>query len=64
VHPAVTFFFEEKQRQNVSYQAIGKAAMMSSRGMNSWGRVNPGIDNLEAALNVLGYELRARRKRQ
>lgn len=61
-HRAVQFFFEEKIRQNVSYEEIGRAALMSSRGMMCWGESSPAVNNLEAALNVLGYELHARKK--
>jgi len=57
-HRAVSIFFEEQNRQDISLVELGKRAGMTGSTLASWRlRSMPRVDYLEAALNCLGYRL-------
>lgn len=63
-HPAIQFFFEEKNRQNASFHSIyarSGVASETQRGWNNRGR-SASIQNVEAVLNTLGYTLTVTKK--
>lgn len=57
-HPLVRRLFEEANRQQTTLTEISERAGLRRGTMGQWGRKhNPRIDQLEAALNVLGLRL-------
>lgn len=57
-HPLVRRLFEEANRQQTTLTEISDRAGIRRCTMGQWGRKhNPRIDQLEAALNVLGLRL-------
>jgi hypothetical protein len=58
-HPLVRRVFEEMNAQRYDTTALEAAAGVSASCIRSWRtRRTPRVDNLEAALNSLGFELR------
>jgi hypothetical protein len=63
-HPLVRQFFEILNEQRTTMMDVSKRAGPHWSTIQSWSRrSNPYIDNFEAALNAMGYELVIRPKR-
>lgn len=62
-HRAVKFLFEEMNRQQISAADLSDRGGPHNKTIQRW-RLDrdPTISNLEAALNVLGFELKIGRK--
>jgi hypothetical protein len=57
-HPAVRKLFAEMNRQRTTIDEVAERSGLSTAGISEWRyRRMPKIDTLEAALNVLGFEL-------
>jgi hypothetical protein len=56
---------EQAEAQNLSYEAIADAAGPTGHAVRAWVQrgKDPTVGNLEAALNVVGFGLRAVRRR-
>lgn len=64
VDPIVRFLFEEMHRQQCTDDAMTKRVGMSTNSIGKWRKDGqPRVGNLQACLNVLGYELTVRRKK-
>lgn len=64
-HPIIRFIWDEINRQRVSQKAVGLRAGINAKVLRDWRdrRPSPQLMNVEAVLNVLGYELTIREKR-
>lgn len=56
-HPVVRGFFQEKRSQLASYERIAAPAGIGRDTMKNWRRHQPRLDVIDAALNVLGFEV-------
>lgn len=62
VCPQVMFLFQEMQRQRVGIKDMGDRSGVSWNAIMDWRiRQEPGIHNLEACYNVLGFSLKPTR---
>jgi hypothetical protein len=60
--PAVRFLFEEIDRQQVRMKHLSERTGITATAMAKWRtHHSPNIDNIEAALNALGYTLKIRK---
>ena len=63
-HPAVMMFYMELNEQRTTLTEVAERAGIRRAKITQWGKRNhPRVDDLEAALNVLGLELFVREKR-
>jgi hypothetical protein len=56
-HPIVAGLFLEMRSQRASCRRVGEASGISDYTIRSWHRCMPRLDNIDAALGVLGFEL-------
>lgn len=57
-HPMVKFIIAEMNRQRANYDDIHKKSGVASRTICGWRTQNqPHLDNIEAVINSLGYEI-------
>lgn len=60
MHEAVELLFKKIDSRKISDKAAALRAGLGENTVRNWGcGVSPSIDNLEKALNVFGYTLRA-----
>lgn len=58
-HPLVRRLIEELNDQQTTMTEVAERAGLRRCAIGDWGRsYNPRVDHLEAALNVIGFELR------
>lgn len=59
IHPLVHFVFEKMQERKFSIKRLARRSGVSETVIGSLrdGRTRPKLDDMEALLNVLGYEL-------
>jgi hypothetical protein len=64
VHPTVREFFRLLNAEKTTLTEVGQRGGFRRRTLSAW-RYNrePRVSNLDAALNVMGYELVVRRRR-
>ncbi|MBP0439462.1 hypothetical protein [Tianweitania sediminis] len=63
-HPLVRFLFEEANRQMTTVTEIAERSGHRRCTVSDWRyRRQPGVADLDAALNVIGFELVARPKK-
>jgi hypothetical protein len=65
MHPLVKEFFRKVEIRQRKLKNVAKRSGVCIVTMRAWReKTNPTVPNLEAALNVVGYELHIRRKRK
>jgi hypothetical protein len=59
VHPLVSFIMTKMEEQRIPYAEMCTKAELGERTLRRWrmGQTTPAIDDIERALNVLGYSL-------
>jgi hypothetical protein len=63
-HWLVRRLFEEMNEQRICMMDVSERAGLNKNTMENWRRrTSPTLLNIEAALNVLGYELTIRRRK-
>ena len=61
--PLVRLLFDLINQENVALSTVSKRSGVSVSTISDWRwRRSPSVTNLEAVLNVMGYELSIRRK--
>ena len=62
-YPLVGEFFRLMVEKGLSAEEVSRRSGVSNAGISSWRtRTQPMVGNLEAVLNVLGYELHIRER--
>lgn len=60
LHPTLEFLFDEMRFSRVSVTELARVAGLADCVVSAWRRgINPRLNNLEAALNTMGYTLAA-----
>lgn len=63
-NPVVRFLFEEMHKQQICQMDLSERVGLHRDTLRNWRtRYTPRVNDLEAALNVLGYTLKAVRKK-
>jgi transcriptional regulator with XRE-family HTH domain len=64
-HPLIHFLWKEMNAQRVSQEDVAERSGVSSGAMRKWrrGSRSPNLCDVEACLNVLGYEITTRAER-
>jgi hypothetical protein len=63
VHPLVELIFKEMAWQELSRPKLARLAGIAENTIQNWRRcATPNLQNVEACLNVLGYELTVTQK--
>lgn len=59
VHPLVSFVMTKMEEQRIPYAEMCTKAKLGERTLRRWrmGQTTPSIDDIERALNVLGYSV-------
>jgi hypothetical protein len=59
VHPLVSFIMIKMEEQRIPYAEMCTKAKLGERTLRRWrmGQTTPAIDDIERALNALGYSL-------
>lgn len=63
-HSAVRLFFEECNARSIFPGHVFRQAGFHPRSVHRWRTAAPNIYDVEIALNVLGYELKAVRRKK